>query len=76
MQLEELLPLCRDKISSISCGCFIGVGESAFEDAVLALGSENGSLVFVDCRTGSIMIACIGVITNPIISIAYSKQHD
>ena len=76
MQLEELVALCRDKISSISCGCFISVGESSFEDAVLSIGTDNGSLVFVDCRTASIMIACIGVLSSPILSISYSKSHD
>jgi hypothetical protein len=76
MQLEELASLCRDKISNISCACFISVGESSFEDAVLAVGTENGSLVFVDCRTASIMIACIGVLPSPISSISYSKSHD
>jgi hypothetical protein len=73
MQLEELLPLCRDKISVISCGCFIRVGEASFEDAVVAIGTENGSLVFIDCRTANIMIACVGVISTPILSISYSK---
>jgi hypothetical protein len=71
MQLEELLPLCRDKISVISC--FIRVGEASFEDAVVAIGTENGSLVFIDCRTANIMIACVGVISTPILSISYSK---
>jgi hypothetical protein len=39
MQLEELLPLCRDKINEITSACFIKVGEETFEDSVIALGS-------------------------------------
>lgn len=76
MQLEELLPLCRDKTSTLSCGCFIAVGDPLLEDAVLALGSENGSIVFIDCRTANIMVACIALLPTAVRSIAYNRQGE
>ena len=77
MQLEELPLLCRDKIGSISAGCFLGLGEEQYEDSVIALGTDNGSVVFIDSRTASILIVCIGLVSNtPIIGISFSKSQE
>lgn len=42
----------------------------------MAIGSENGSLVFVDSRSGSILIACIAVIPTPILAISFALHEE
>jgi hypothetical protein len=42
----------------------------------LVVGSENGSLVFVDCRTATILIACIAVLPSPVLALAYASHPD
>lgn len=43
---------------------------------MLAIGSENGSLVFIDCRTASVLIACIAVLPTPITAISTAKLEE
>jgi hypothetical protein len=77
MQLEELPPLCRDKVGMITSACFINVGEEQHQDAVIALGSDNGSVVFVDSRSANILIACVGLLPHAsIASISYAKGSE
>ena len=75
LQLEEIVPLCRDKIGNLSSACFLSIGEVTFEDSILAVGTENGSLIFIDCRTANIMIACVGVLQSAIMSISFIKSQ-
>jgi hypothetical protein len=44
---------------------------------VIAVGSENGSISFVDTRTASILIVCIGLIPKlSITSLSFARSID
>lgn len=70
LQVEELLPLCADKLSLLSSACYVQLQQE--QEVLLVLGSENGSLLLLDCRSACILLACLSLLPRtPILALSF-----